>query len=68
MSLFNGQKVAIKMLHLEIASPHYNQLEQHEISMMSQVCHPNLLLFIGGILDHPSGAPIIVTELLDTST
>ncbi|XP_019857164.1 PREDICTED: probable serine/threonine-protein kinase drkA isoform X1 [Amphimedon queenslandica] len=39
----------------------------HEIDIMSQLRHPNLLQFIGAILDHPSGCPMIVTEVMDTS-
>ena len=67
VGLLQGQKVAVKMLHAEIVSPHYNQLVRREISMMAKLRHPNLLLFIAAVLDHPSGSPIIITELLDTS-
>ena len=67
VGLLQGQKVALKMLHSEIVSPYYNQLVRREISMMAKVRHPNLLLFIAAVLDHPSGSPIIITELLDTS-
>ncbi|XP_011408443.1 PREDICTED: probable serine/threonine-protein kinase drkC [Amphimedon queenslandica] len=34
---------------------------------MSQLRHPNLLQFIGAVLDHPSGNPMIITEVMDTS-
>lgn len=67
VGLLQGQKVAVKMLHAEIVSPYYNQLVRREISMMAKLRHPNLLLFIAAVLDHPSGSPIIITELLDTS-
>ena len=67
VGLLHGQKVAVKMLHSEIKSSYYNQLVRREISMLAKVRHPNLLLFIAGVLDHPSGSPIIITELLDTS-
>ena len=67
VGLFQGQKVALKMLHSEIVSPYYNQLVRREICMMAKVRHPNLLLFVAAVLDHPSGSPIIITELLDTS-
>ena len=67
VGLLHGQKVAVKMLHSDIKSPYYNQLVRREISMLAKVRHPNLLLFIAGVLDHPSGSPIIITELLDTS-
>ena len=35
--------------------------------MMVKVRHPNLLLCVGAVLDHPSGSPCIITELMDTS-
>uniref|UniRef100_A0A1X7SSH7 CAP-Gly domain-containing protein n=1 Tax=Amphimedon queenslandica TaxID=400682 RepID=A0A1X7SSH7_AMPQE len=62
VGLLHGQKVAVKMLHSDIKSPYYNQLVRREISMLAKVRHPNLLLFIAGVLDHPSGSPIIITE------
>ena len=64
---FQGQKVALKMLHSDIVSPFYNDLVRREIAMMVRVRHPNLLLCIAAVLDHPSGSPIIITELMDTS-
>ena len=63
---FRGQRVAIKQLHTAIKSDFFITLFHREISMMAKVRHPNLLLFIAAVLD-PSSAPIIVTELLDTS-
>ena len=34
---------------------------------MAQLRHPNLLQFIGAVLDHPSGNPMIITEIMDIS-
>ena len=38
-----------------------------EINTMSRLRHPNLLLFMGAALDHPSGNPLIITEIMDIS-
>ena len=67
VGFFHGQKVALKMLHSNIVSPFYNDLVRREIAVMMKVRHPNLLLCIAAVLDHPSGSPIIITELMDTS-
>ena len=42
-------------------------LMHREINTMSKLRHPNLLLFIGAVLDHPSGNPLIITEIMDAS-
>ena len=67
VGLLHGQRVALKTLHSEIVSPHYNDLVKREVAMMVKVRHPNLLLCIAAVLDHPSGSPIVITELMDTS-
>ena len=64
---YRGQNVAIKQLHSAIKSDFFDKLLRREISVMAKVRHPNLLLFIAAVLDTPSGSPIIITELLDTS-
>lgn len=64
---FHGIKVAVKKLYSEILSPHYVSLIRREVSMMAKVRHPNLVLFIAAAFDEPSGVPMIVLELLDTS-
>ena len=64
---YRGQDVAIKQLHSAIKSDFFDKLLRREISVMAKVRHPNLLLFIAAVLDAPSGSPIIITELLDTS-
>ena len=43
------------------------QLLHREINTMAQLRHPNLLQFIGAVLDDPSGNPMIITEIMDTS-
>ncbi|XP_019857155.1 PREDICTED: probable serine/threonine-protein kinase drkD [Amphimedon queenslandica] len=60
-------RVAVKKLHEWIASQHNMETFHHEINIMSQLRHPNLLQFIGAVLDDPSGCPMIVTEVMDTS-
>ncbi|XP_011407188.1 PREDICTED: RGS domain-containing serine/threonine-protein kinase A-like [Amphimedon queenslandica] len=64
---FRGHPVAVKELHEAIRSPLYLENIHREMSTMSQLRHPNLLQFIGAVLDHPSGNPMIITEVLDTS-
>ena len=38
-----------------------------EINTMATICHPNILQFIGTVLDDPSGNPMIITEVMDTT-
>ena len=64
---FRGHPVAVKELHEAIRSPLYLDNLHREINTMSQLRHPNLLQFIGAVLDHPSGNPMIITEVMDTS-
>ena len=64
---FRGQKVAVKQMHDVIKSEENMKLLHREINTMSQLRHPNLLQFIGAVLDHPSGNPMIITEVMDTS-
>ena len=64
---FRGQKVAVKQMHELIVSPAFLQLLNREINIMAQLRHPNLLQFIGAVLDHPSGNPMIITEIMDIS-
>ena len=64
---FRGQRVAVKQMHELIISEDYLELLHREINTMSQLRHPNLLQFIGAVLDHPSGNPMIITEVMDTS-
>ena len=64
---FRGQKVAVKQMHELIVSPEFLQLLNREMGIMAELRHPNLLQFIGAILDHPSGNPMIITEIMDIS-
>ena len=60
-------RVAVKQLHETIGSQHNVEMFNHEINTMSKLRHPNLVQFIGAVLDHPSGYPMIITEVMDTS-
>ena len=64
---FRGQEVAVKFLHQDILSPQNKWRVRREISIMSQLRHPNLLLLIGAVLTSEEEGPLIITELLDTS-
>jgi len=59
---FRGKAVAIKCLHQEILSQFTIGQIQHEISIMAELNHPNLVLFIAAIMDGDS-SPMITTEL-----
>ena len=58
--------MAIKCVHELILSKQTMQRVYREICTMSQVHHPNLVLFIAAVLDD-QGGPMIITELLDTT-
>lgn len=63
---FSGTTVAVKRVYPEILQRVTTESIYHEIRTMSQIRHPNLVLFIAAVLDEQTG-PMIVTELLDTS-
>ena len=63
---FRGEQVAVKCVHEAIFSKQTMQRVYREICTMSQVHHPNLVLFIAAVLDD-QGGPMIITELLDTT-
>ena len=63
---FRGQQVAVKCVHEAIFSKQTMQRVYREICTMSQVHHPNLVLFIAAVLDD-QGGPMIITELLDAT-
>ena len=67
VGLFREQRVAVKQLYKVITSEDNLALMHREINTMSKLRHPNLLLFIGAVLDHPSGNPLIITEIMDAS-
>ena len=68
---FKGVQVAVKQLHSYIVSDFNEDMVKREISIMAQVRHPNLLLFIGAVIvtdvRSEGESSLIITELLDTS-
>ena len=64
VAIFRGQRVAAKCLHPQIVSAHNIRLFTREMNMAAQARHPNLLQFVGAVME---GTPIILTELLPTS-
>ena len=67
VGIFREQKVAVKQMYQIIMNPDNLELLHREINTMAQLRHPNLLQFIGAVLDDPSGNPMIITEIMDTS-
>eukprot|EP00731_Ephydatia_muelleri_P034489 Em0062g12a len=62
VATFRGARVAAKFIHDAIISPHNINLFLREMHMAASVRHPNLLLFIGALLD--DNKPVILTELM----
>ena len=64
---FRGQLVAVKSPHPEILDKHTTERLRREVSIMTQVRHPNLLRIVAAVFDNqvPRLPPLIVTELLD---
>ena len=66
---YNDHAVAIKEPHLAIMSEETNRRMEREINIMALVQHPNLVRFIGAVMDEDSRAlklpPLLVTELMD---
>ena len=64
-------QVAVKQLHHLIFSKHNLDRFQREMRMLAQVRHPNLVQFIGVVLDEAAlrlqAPPMIITELLETN-
>ena len=65
--IFREQRVAVKQMYQIIKSQDNLELLHREINTMAQLRHPNLLQFIGAVLDDPSGNPMIITEIMDIS-
>ena len=63
---FKGVHVAVKKLYPHILSEHNEKLVRREISLLSQVRHPNILLFVGAVIKVKGESSFIITELLDT--
>ncbi|XP_019859375.1 PREDICTED: probable serine/threonine-protein kinase DDB_G0271682 [Amphimedon queenslandica] len=64
VGIFRGLRVAVKSLHKIIISDYNLALFSREMSIASQVRHPNLVQFIGAT---KVGSPLILTELMSTS-
>ena len=64
-------RVAVKQLHMAIASERNIQRLRREMRILSQIRHPNLVQFIGAVFDEQAerlrAPPLIITELLDTN-
>ena len=64
VGIFRGLRVAVKSLHTIIISDYNRGIFSREMSIASQVRHPNLVQFIGAT---KVGNPLILTELMSTS-
>ncbi len=56
-------RVAAKCLHSAIVNPQNLELFQREMTLLAEIRHPNLVQFIGAVLDQ--SPPVIIMELLD---
>lgn len=71
--IFKGQEVAVKSPHLFLLRQYPRTVDRmrHEMEIMAQIHHPNLLRFIAAVLDEEAeqlqAPPLIVTERLDTN-
>ena len=61
---FRGLRVTAKCLHTLIVSDYNRQLFVREMGIAARVRHPNLVQFIGAMME---GEPIILTELMSTN-
>ena len=64
VATFRGARVAAKVIHNQIVSPHNIRLFKREMDMAARIRHPNLLQFIGATQE---GEMVILTELMPTS-
>ena len=69
-SHYQGEPVAIKYAHMALLEIHGTvDMIKREVSIMAHIQHPNLVRFIGAVLDDAvdskKDVPIIVLELLD---
>ncbi|XP_019854320.1 PREDICTED: uncharacterized protein LOC109583419 isoform X2 [Amphimedon queenslandica] len=64
VGIFRGLRVAVKSLHTLVISNYNRGLFCREMSMASQIRHPNLVQFIGAT---KVGTPLILTELMSTN-
>ena len=67
--VYKGSTVAVKSIHIAIFEQNTVDRLRREMTIMSQVRHPNLVRFIAAVLDRPveqlQSPPMIITELLD---
>ena len=61
---FRGAQVAVKRIHNQLVSRHNIQLFRREMNMAAKLRHPNLVQFIGAIVE---GDMMIVMEFMTTS-
>ena len=61
---FRGLEVAAKCLHNVILNSYNRRLFEREMNIAAQIRHPNLVQFIGAVIDEE---PIILTEMMYTS-
>ena len=59
---FRGGRVAAKCLHVDIISPHNQELFAKEMKISARCHYKNLVEFIGAVPDHPA---IIVIKMMD---
>ena len=67
--VYKGSTVAVKSIHIAIFEQNTVDRLRREMTIMSQVRHPNLVRFIAAVLDRAveqlQSPPMIITELLD---
>ena len=64
--MYHDLKVAVKQLHEILLSPHSIKLFVRQVHFLACIKHPNIIQFIGGVMDQV-GAPMIVMELMSTT-
>ena len=64
LATYCGTKVAAKCFYDVLSSPYYRQLFEREMNMAARLRHPNLVQFIGALME---GETIILMELMSRS-
>jgi len=62
VAFYRDRRVAAKVMHRNIVSPHYKELFEKEMKISARCRHRNLVEFIGAVPDHPA---VILTEVMD---
>ena len=69
--VFHGKEVAVKQPHYALLCQNVVERLEREMRIMAAVRHPNLVRFLGGVLDKQAhkllAPPLIILELLDTN-